>query len=108
MQVEVSQLLTILGAAGSTALTLIVHGREFKKEKSRTLKEYGRAEVEAEGMRRDIRHLQGNFQQMSANIKHIDDESEERFRRLDSEQSRQKGALEVLMSINRSARRVSD
>lgn len=108
MIVDVSQLLTVLGSAGTTALTLWAHGRQFKKEKRQTLEEYAEAQVEANGLLRDIRHLQRDFRQMSSNIAQFDREYTERFREIESSVSRLSGALEILVSVNRAARRAGD
>jgi len=108
MQVDLSQLLTIGGSGAATALTLWAHGRDFRKERKKAIDEYLKAEIAAEGIRRDIRHLQNDFKQMSSNILHFDEENEDRFRALESKQGQLSGSLEVLISLNRTAHRAGD
>ncbi|MEM9148930.1 MAG: hypothetical protein AAGB19_00465 [Cyanobacteria bacterium P01_F01_bin.3] len=97
MTVDVSNVLTVLGAAGSTAFTLWAHGREFNKEKRRTLQEYGAAQVEANGIKRDIDHIKRDLAQLSANVAHLDDENEARFRAIEADMARLSGSLNVLL-----------
>ncbi|MEM9091263.1 MAG: hypothetical protein AAGC93_21295 [Cyanobacteria bacterium P01_F01_bin.53] len=99
MTVDISNILTVLGAAGSTAFTLWAHGREFNKEKRRTLQEYADAQVQAEGLRRDIRHLQRSLEQLSGNVAHLDEEAEGRFRTVEAQMGQLTGALNVLQSM---------
>lgn len=99
MTVEISQLLTVLGAAGSTALTLWAHGREFKKEKKATLDSYAATQIKAEGHRRDIEHLKRDFAQLSANVTHLDDEIEKRLRELESGISHIRGEIATYSTL---------
>ncbi|MEL6903600.1 MAG: hypothetical protein AAFP07_21905, partial [Cyanobacteria bacterium J06606_4] len=55
------------------------------------------AQVEANGLLRDIGHLKRDVEQMSHNVAELDNGYESRFRELEACLSRLSGALDVLM-----------
>lgn len=99
MTIDSSNILTVLVSAGSTLLTLWAHGREFNKEKRRTLNEYATAQVKANGLERDIAHTQRDLKQLSSNVALLDQEHEVRVRALEAELSRMDGSLSVLQML---------
>lgn len=99
MTVEVPLLLTILGSAGTTALTLWAHGREIKQDRQKTLEAYAEAQVRANGHERDIAHARRATEQQSHNMKVLDDQYDERFRSIEQRLGELAGAFQVVQMI---------
>lgn len=110
MKVEITSLWTVVGAVGSTALTLWAHTREIKKQQRKTLEAYAQNQVEANGRVRDINHLKARINDLSANVakelKEIDRKFEEdgdRDRENDVRVAKIEGALQMLINRSRAS-----
>ena len=99
MTIELSLLLTLLGAVGSNVFTLWRYGRNYQKERKQYLDEYAQTQVVTNGYIRDINHTKRDLAQLSENVKSFDDDYEARFRALEHSLSQLAGAFEVMKMI---------
>ena len=99
MTIELSLLLTLLGAVGSNVFTLWKNGREYRKERQEFLEQYAASKVQQNGHVRDVNHALRGAQQASESLKVLDDEYQGRFRELEKQLNELSGSFEVMRMI---------